>query len=189
MEENTLNINIQPFEISVLRVGNKQMTISVFNQLYEEKPFDQSYDLVVDLWGKVNRSDSYVIFKSDKGIRKFNTANFNRKIVPNSFSESLIKVFNIKTTSFELGHMRSKLMDFYYEQNDHEKMLYYVIRKISADFPEELTDQDGEVLKRELSGDFKIQVLNEFENGLKRLEKRNRLVDVFAQLPQLFIAV
>jgi hypothetical protein len=42
-------ITISLLEIFVLRVGNKQMTISVFNQLYEEKPFDENFEINTEL--------------------------------------------------------------------------------------------------------------------------------------------
>lgn len=57
-------------EISIVRIGNKQMTISVFNQLYEEKCWDEYYNVIYPVWGKTNREREYIIFQKDNELRK-----------------------------------------------------------------------------------------------------------------------
>ncbi len=40
-------------ELRVVRIGNKQMTKAVFNQLYTSKLHDDDYNIIYPVWGKV----------------------------------------------------------------------------------------------------------------------------------------
>lgn len=180
-------IQVRQLEISVLRVGNKQMTISVFNQLYEQKPFDSDYNLTNELWGKVNRDGNYVIFNTEEGIRKFNISSFNHSLHANDFSDSIGKALAKKERSFELEHMKSKLYN-YFSDLDDESHISELLYQLSLDHGD-LHPADYHVFSNALYGDFRAEIEIEYNEGIKRLQRRNELVHVFAQLPQLFIAV
>ena len=57
-------------EINVVKIGNKQMTISVFNQLYTEKCWDDEYNILYPVWGKILRDSEYIIFQKNNELRK-----------------------------------------------------------------------------------------------------------------------
>lgn len=186
---NEPTINIRPMEISVLRVGNKQMTISVFNQLYEEKPFDQNFNIHAELWGKVNRNDSYLIFKTTAGIRKYNIREFDRPIRANKLSVSIWKALAIREKSFELDQIGRKLRDYYSDKESEEDSIYGYITQLTTDPYFKSDERYIALLEQGLYGDFKIEVQNEYNLGIEKLNKRNALIEVFEKLPQLFIAV
>ena len=108
------------------------MTISVFNQLYEQKPFDLNFNINAELWGKVNRKDTYLVFRTTTGVRICNIAEFDRPIKPIKLSASIGKALSIRDTSFELEHMRSKLRDFYYDMESEEDSMYRFITELTT---------------------------------------------------------
>lgn len=58
-------------ELRIVQIGNKQMTISVFKQLYEELCYDDNYRIIYPIWGKVNREEAiYCIFQKGNELRK-----------------------------------------------------------------------------------------------------------------------
>lgn len=58
-------------ELHVIKIGNKQMTISVFNQLYDEECWDKNYNITNPIWGKVLRDNiEYIIFQKGSELRK-----------------------------------------------------------------------------------------------------------------------
>ncbi len=189
-EVNDATLKIQPMEISVLKVGNKQMTISVFNQLYEEKPYNQEFEIVAELWGKVNRGDDFVVFKTERGVRKFNCKHYYRELPANALGESIAKALDNNEHSFELNHFRRQLLDFYNDQKwDLPYSLETALDLITCE-PRYRVNRDFWVdFERSLSGEFREAVEKEYQKGLDLLAKRNSLVPVFAQLQQLFIAV
>jgi hypothetical protein len=74
-------------ELFVVKIGNKQMTISVFNQLYCEDCWDEEWNLVYPIWGKINRDGEYVIFQKGNDLRKcempkkWGKLNFSRQLI------------------------------------------------------------------------------------------------------------
>lgn len=58
-------------ELNVIQIGNKQMTIAVFNQLYcEDCWIDEQFRILYPIWGKVKRDDEWVIFQKGNDLRK-----------------------------------------------------------------------------------------------------------------------
>lgn len=82
--------------VNVIRIGNKQMTLSVFNQIFEENPFDENNNIIYNIWGKINygkkdyeTSRIWVIFQKGDGLRKYGLPN---KIYPYiSYEQALNK--------------------------------------------------------------------------------------------------
>lgn len=57
-------------ELNVVKIGNKQMTVSVYNQLYIENCWDKEYNILYPIWGKTNRDGEFVIFQKGNELRK-----------------------------------------------------------------------------------------------------------------------
>lgn len=57
-------------ELNVVKIGNKQMTISVFNQLYTDKCYDDDFNILYPIWGKVKREEEWIIFQKGNDLRK-----------------------------------------------------------------------------------------------------------------------
>ena len=57
-------------ELNVVKIGNKQMTISVFNQLYSDKCYDDDFNILYPIWGKVKREEEWVIFQKGNDLKK-----------------------------------------------------------------------------------------------------------------------
>lgn len=53
----TPRISTLTIEVSVIKIGNNKMTLSVFDQLYQESPLDDNEKIIYPVWGKVNRSE------------------------------------------------------------------------------------------------------------------------------------
>lgn len=91
-------------EIRIVKIGNKQMTISVFNQLYEEYCFDLEWNILYPIWGKVKRDYSieYVIFQKGSDLRKMELPNlFDMNGMNNSnriMNNGLAKILRHKNT-------------------------------------------------------------------------------------------
>lgn len=67
---NQPHVNTLMAEINIVKIGNKQMTISVFNQLYEEDCYDEDSNIIYPIWGKVKREAEWVIFQKGNDLRK-----------------------------------------------------------------------------------------------------------------------
>lgn len=59
-------------EINIIKIGNKQMTVSVFKQLYEQPFYDDNFNIIYPIWGIVKREGSYfVVFQVDSQLFKY----------------------------------------------------------------------------------------------------------------------
>ena len=74
-------------ELNVVKIGNKQMTVSVYNQLYIENCWDKEYNILYPVWGKTNRDGEFVIFQKGNELRKckipskWGKLNFNNHLI------------------------------------------------------------------------------------------------------------
>jgi hypothetical protein len=67
----TPQISTLRVDIRIIQIGNKQMTINVFKQLYEKKCWDNKFNIIYPIWGKVYYKDfEYVIFQEGNELRK-----------------------------------------------------------------------------------------------------------------------
>jgi len=67
--------------VNVIKIGKKQMTLSVFDQLIEDKPFNSDLELNSNLWGFVKRKDKgrkrfskdvfYLVFSKNESLFKW----------------------------------------------------------------------------------------------------------------------
>lgn len=147
-------------EVRVIKIGNKQMTLSVFDQLYEERPFDENWSIIYLMWGKVRRKEGdWVIFQKGNELRKW-------RIQSSSY---LVSDFGFKSDGTFGTHpfFKGEKWNFYSWQS-----LSKIASALEHDFSP--INEKGEELK------------NAF---LRAKEKEDQILGSFHLLPQLFIAV
>jgi hypothetical protein len=58
-------------ELKIIKIGNKKMTISVFNQIQEKSCIEGYYEIGYPVWGWVLRDNyKWIIFQIGKELRK-----------------------------------------------------------------------------------------------------------------------
>jgi len=168
-------------ELSVVKIGNKQMTISVFKQLYNEKCYDEKFNIIYPVWGKVLRDDiEYVIFQKGDELRKC-----------------------------EIPILLTKIMskkDIYYRYFDGNHNGHW---GVYIDFVNLMDNYETQLIEKGIlrytvfgsSNEFEIKFMNSLTNSqLEQLDKvykqclplrlnRNLMVEELHKSRQLFIAV
>ena len=159
-------------EINVVKIGNKQMTISVFNQLYTEKCWDDEYNILYPVWGKIKRNYEYVIFQKNNELRKCHIPNNYKKIDFYDFVESY----------FESNKDHVKRPDYDDPNYDILYLVYKVAHLNSSTEDRKLAYSFlTEVSKKECDEQFRLK------NWL--IEKQNKMVFDLNNSRQLFIAI
>ncbi len=167
-------------EINVVKIGNKQMTISVFNQLYIEKCWDDEYNILYPVWGKIKRDSEYIIFQKNNELRKCEIPK-KQKIEFYEFAYDFIQKYKnlIKQpVSYFTNPFFQELNLLYNLSHGYDKSLSWVrtIEKVKIAYS--VLD---EKLKKECDEQFQSK------NWL--IEKQNKMVFDLNNSRQLFIAI
>jgi hypothetical protein len=163
-------------ELHVVKIGNKQMTKSVYNQLYEEQCYDKDYNLLYDIWGKTNIEGNYVIFNKNGELRKciipkytpFHKSAFEWHVISFLRRHSTIAALNELLNEEQIKNITQLIIirDYdYITVSDARQAMSY------------LTDDIINVIKSEYA------ILVNENNALKKL------IDTLNNSTQLFIAV
>lgn len=170
-------------EISVVKIGNKQMTISVFNQLYEEEAWDKSYNILYPIWGKTNRDKEYVIFQKGTELRKCVIPEIVQSL--DYFEELIYFIITCPDIMKECNLNKSPLS----KVEDDLRLLLYChndpFSKILNAFGRERIEKTFELIPENIMLRFR-------ENFRKEMGEREQYIKMLRELAvcrQLFIAV
>lgn len=112
---NTLHqptITSMTIEVSVIRIGQKQMTLSVFDQLYFGKCYresDKSYEIIYPLWGKVKKKGTeYAVFQVENELIKMEIPEERPMYTLN---ESIERVIDHKYSGYYLSSAHKLLIE------------------------------------------------------------------------------
>jgi len=186
-------------EINVVKIGNKQMTISVFNQLYEEKCFDENFNILYPIWGRVNREIEYVIFQKGSDLRKMPMP---KKGPLYSFETSFVG--NISVGNYGT-HIRINIKDIMMNDADRHKRILEAQREAqrvsNSEAPafswykivNDYIKNDGLKLVNDALLLFTEEELKKIKEDYRinraKQEIYNQMVKELQNSPQLFIAV
>lgn len=163
-------VSTMTVEISVIKIGNNKMTLSVFDQLYTGKPYDEYFKIIYPIWGKVNRSgDDYVIFQINNELRKIKIP---RELDLYDFEESLRKsTTNSSGFGFYLRSANVRFKDWIKEPGN------YYFSDVHLKFMDSLTDVDKNI------------IMDEYNQTSDKIKSFNDMIDKLRSSNQLFIAV
>lgn len=194
-------------EIRILKIGNKQMTISVFKQLYESSCYDEKYNILFPIWGKVKREDNeFVIFQKGSEL--------NKMIIPKkqkvySFEYSFYACFSDHYHT-EYGHIINSIDEILNKSNQNdffngrykEKYLFKdnEVKWFNSKMPNNQqevhlynfkNENDViELLKLNLFSEAEIsKIKNEYRIERSLVEAQHKMIDELNNAQQLFIAV
>ncbi|MDO6739454.1 hypothetical protein [Wenyingzhuangia sp. 2_MG-2023] len=130
-------------KITVVKIENKKMTKSIFNQLHIYSPFDKLYNIKnnVKVLGYINDKTIWVIWSNEESLFKYELNNFYpllRLDLNNDKIESLIKIYPSES-----------VRNLYFENLDME---------ISSVL--DLKEQHEIIDKKEMIQKFRNEVLN-----------------------------
>lgn len=166
-------------EIDVVKIGGKQMTISVYNQLYQEQCWDKDYNILYDILGKINRNGEFVIFQKGNVLRK---CKIPKKEKPLTAKEAFIKLIKDNESVMKYGvemspdkQIMKKILNLQLFEitNKHIEILMNGIKKS----PRIKTDILGSLFEKK------------HDEHLFKVEKQNKMVDELQNTKQLFIAL
>lgn len=175
-------------KIKIAYVGGSKLSVTIFNQIIEEPPFDTDFNTLYPVIGKVNRNDNiYVLFVKDGQLRRFNVSINLKYIKPLTLEGSLFKAISFKEYSFELNHFRMDIIK-YFNDLDCEDFDY---NEFGSMFSQNQHASANSLTKERLlgyvSGDFKEKLTMEYTMRSKLLSKRNQLREEYLALGQVFI--
>ena len=182
------------FCLDVVKVNNRRMTVSLFKQLYEQKPFNDEYELLYNLRGKVRHlGKEYVVFSTPAGIRKFDISKYKNKIGIQSLESSLYCCLHLELKSLELDHFGSEIRDYYSDkvrELDDDSYIkegfWQLVHK--SDIPGYIDRANiKDALVSLLEGNFKECVLAEYQIGVARIKKRDQLCGALNNTIQIYI--
>lgn len=182
MGEDFKNIEFDAAKLVFRRVT---LNTTSFNQLQDQSPYDQDYHLRYQLLGKVNKKRLYAVFEVEDGLRKWDISNFNTLMREASLSSSIANAVHPKGYSFELGRLTARLYEFFRTEGNFQIERLLEDMKFARHY--NFTPSDEELFEHELKGDFKDSVLEEYQAGLEKLRRRNKLVEEFIALTQIFL--
>lgn len=164
------HITTLTIEVSVVKIGNNKMTLSVFDQLYSSKPYDDFYKIIYPIWGKVKRPEyEYVIFQKDNELRKM--------MIPDkkdifSFDESLRKS-TVHSGGYGIDLVSARLL--------FNSWLSQPGNSYAPDIHMKFFDS--------LNEGHRNIIIDEYNNKANPLKTFNEMVDLLTKSNQLFIAV
>ena len=169
-------------ELYVVKIGNKQMTVSVYNQLYIEPCHDNDHNILYPIWGKTNRDGEYVIFQKGNELRKFKIPR-KEKIIPllkckwvfSKYEEDLRKI--ISPFLFINIGMSDDEMENYRLANELREFLRWDYK--------ELTNEAFQII----GSDYIDIIQYDYQIYLNQTMHFNKMVDQLNAARQLFIAV
>lgn len=156
-------------ELHVIQIGKKQMTISVFNQLYEsDKCYDDDLNIIYPIWGKINREIEWVIFQKNNELRKQEMP-LRRK--PQMYNYIFAKY--IKDNHESRLNMTPSLSNLLFRISRHLEIRYSDIEELKKDLDKSICDLIDE----------------QFQKDTKYIFKWNEMVGELQSSRQLFIAL
>ena len=166
-------------ELFVIKIANKQMTVSVYNQLYIEDCWDKEWNILYPVWGKTNREGEYVIFQKGNDLRKCQIPSMWGKL---DYSDELVRY--IKGNSSEISKTIPNT-----RSNPNEK--YWLLNQIM--YLHVPIHSLGKIKFEEAVSVLDEKFLNEFKAEFKRrswlYEKHDKMTNELKNYRQLFIAV
>lgn len=186
-------ISAPTITIERIRVNGKLITASLFRQLYEEKPFNNDFDLLYEISGKVLQKNEFVVFMTPQGPRKFDISKYKNQSNASSIESNLFSSLHSELLSGELSNIRFAIQQYYRglaDQSDEDSYvaeLIYPLLSGKAGYSKLERENSYDSLLHLLTGDFKTVVYNEYQKSLDKIEKRNHLVKTFNECPQVFL--
>lgn len=156
------------------------MTISVFNQLYTEKCWDDEYNILYPIWGKANREEEYVIFQKGNELRKCTIPPKLRKI---QFVESFIDYVQSKKDLFLFSS------DMNYDKDPKLDYKNALAKIAHCRFRSTIKQDDFDKAYEFLDSKYKTEHQKLFERDNWEVEKQNKMVEQLQLVRQLFIAI
>lgn len=213
---NSPKITTLTVEISVIKIGNKQMTISVFNQLHTGVCFDENNNIIYPIWGRVNmKGVEYVIFQQGYELKKMRMI---EEYTLYSYGESLVKSIkyyspNSAHFTYNMGHIHTNIYekltlnktDIIYELESDMRIINQIQE---SDFITSFKSKHARIInlaKKHLFNTNSKKDINFIESGLPKdtiklikdeyrenrsiTEGYNQMVNEIKKSPQLFIAI
>jgi hypothetical protein len=169
-------------ELYVVKIGNKQMTVSVYNQLYIEPCHDKDFNIIYDIWGKTNRDEEYVIFQKGNELRKMKIPRKN-KIIPLLKCQWIFLKYED-----DLQKIISSYNYKFVEMTDDERSNYILANEVKNFLRYDFTILTPEAF--EIIGSDYIDIIqHEYQKYLNETIQFNKMVDQLNAARQLFIAV
>lgn len=186
-------IGTEKITIDRIRVNNKLLTASLFRQLYEEKPFNDDFDLLYEISGKVFQKSEFVVFMTPQGPRKFDITKYKKKICAQSIESNLFSSLHNDLIAPELGKIRLAICQYFRDlanqsnEDSYEREFIYPLLSGTVGYSKLERENYYSSLLCLLTGEFKDFVSSEYQNSLDKIEKRNHLVKIFNECPQVFL--
>lgn len=177
-------------ELFVVKIGNKQMTVSVYNQLYYEECWDKEWNIVFPVWGKTNRDGEHLIFQKGNDLRKCRMPKNWEKL---NFDNELINFIKEHKERIKLT-MPSQYMLVIRELPEEEKekaSAYDLLLRITYEYNpiNTITKAELEKALSVLDDVFLCEFKEIFQKRNWLYEKHEKMVDELKNSRQLFIAV
>ena len=176
-------------ELRVVRIGNKQMTKAVFNQLYEERIYDDKFNIIYPIWGKVFDGNEYIIFQKNNELRRMRIPSIERFMHKHNLYEFM-------RVRLKLMHQWQKLEPFYWITFFNEEGLEDFTIKIEKDIVYEyfeghilIKGKEEELLNNILPEKYKNELVQRFNLLIEIESTKLQLINRLKNSEQLFIAV
>lgn len=166
-------------ELFVVKIGNKQMTISVYNQLYMEDCWDKEYNIMYPVWGKINRDNEYVIFQKGNELRKCE--------LPSKWKDSIYDEFCLRFIQNNFSTILSTLpqSNLTKEKEEALRMFRIVIYHHGSSFYKEGIEKATSFLDES----FLAKLKKEFREESCLTTMQQKMVNELHNSRQLFISV
>lgn len=192
--DNFMPSNLSPdldFDFQIATVKGKKLNTASFNQLYQQQPYGENYELLFDILGRVYKTKNFVVFNTSDGVRRFDITYFMRKEREHALDESIYSCLSPRISPYmELDKFSFKVKSYYQQllsdggEDRYHDYLYCLIYEEHSNHQRE--DIIGMLLS-ELKGDFKTDLDTAYQLGLQKKRNFNKLVDAFISSPQIFI--
>lgn len=176
-------------ELRVVRIGNKQMTKAVFNQLYASKPHDDNYNIVYPIWGKVKLEGEWVIFQNGNDLNKFYIPKPHEGNPYNETDYLYNMYLSTKWFIEAYKHINngSSILNIDDEEFDVRDCRDYAGCK--RDVPDKIKDFIYSFCSQHFSPDTSKDFNKDFFEYSSKFIAYNKMVEALQNAPQLFIAV
>ena len=182
-------------EIKVIKIGNSKMTLSVFDQLYEDECYDsKTSKILYPVWGKVNRKDhgEYVIFLADNELRKMKIPRQARyETFEDCVQYSVDKLRGSNVDYRPRGYLLQTIKVLYEEKKEAISKEQSKIWHEAVDnrIPMEHSKSYELAFLKTLTSDELDAVQDEYNRDFNATKQYNKMIGTLLQSNQLFIAV